>query len=63
MPGRDDHLPDRERRDIALAQRVDKHVRRSFAERLLLARGWAVDQRAVFGHDAVEEVEAREDPH
>src|SRR5262249_25422494 len=45
-----------------LAQRVDEYLRRSLADRLLLARGWTIYERAILRHHTVEQVEAPEDP-
>ncbi len=58
----DDDAPDRERRDAAPLEKCDERGGRRLGQRHGLAGCRAVNECAVFGDDAVEQVEAREHP-
>jgi hypothetical protein len=61
LPRRHDHPADRDRPDPARLEPLDELGRRRLGQRALLARVGPVEQGAVLGHHAVEDVELGED--
>ena len=62
LPGRDDRVPDRQRRNIALLELFHENSRRSRRDHVLLARRRLIEQRAVFRHNEVENADFRKGP-
>ena len=62
-PGRHDDLPDGERGDAALPQRVNEPIGRTFTENRFGFVVGTVEQRAIFRDDAIEKCEVRADTY
>ena len=57
LPGGDDHAADRDRRHARAVELCDECLGRRLGERLFPCGRRPVEQRAVLGHDAIEQVE------
>ena len=61
MPGSDDYVADAEARDAAPLEIGDEFIGRALRQRAFFARGWIEEKGAIFGNDAIEEIEVGED--